>query len=285
MRSRRSVTVVISAVVASSALAACGASGSAQPRSSSAALAASADSAAAAAATAAYHSWVVHQVAELSTASRRFTDAVRAGDLARAKALYAPARYHYETIEPVAESFGDLDPAIDARIDDVASPRDWTGFHRLEQLLWVAGTTRGATSLANRLDADIARLRALVVTESYQPAQLANGATSLLDEIARSKVTGEEDRYSHTDLSDFAANLAGSQEAFTLVEPLLAAKDPQLATTVRKRFAEAARSLAAYRSGSGWQPYTAVDAAARRRLAQQVDALAEPLSQVAALVV
>ena len=63
--------------------------------------------------------------------------------MAKAKELFAPARYHYETIEPVAESFGDLDPAIDARIDDVDDPARWTGFHRLEKMLWVDDTTKG----------------------------------------------------------------------------------------------------------------------------------------------
>lgn len=36
---------------------------------------------------------------------------------------------------------------------------------------------------------------------------MANGAKELLDEVSRNKVTGEEDRYSRTDLADFKANV------------------------------------------------------------------------------
>jgi iron uptake system component EfeO len=240
---------------------------------------------AAAAATAAYQAYVISEVEQLIAANRTFTDAVRAGDVAKAKASFAAARYHYETIEPVAESFGDLDPQIDARIDDVDDAATWTGFHRLEKALWVDNTTKGTQGLADKLDADIAKLHALVADETYQPAQLANGATGLLDEVAKSKVTGEEDRYSHTDLSDFAANVAGSYQAFRLLQPLLAAKDPDLAATVDARFQDVQASLAEHKRGEQWAPYTTVNDSTRRTLAQQVDALAEPLSQVAAVVV
>jgi iron uptake system component EfeO len=236
-------------------------------------------------ATAAYKAYVIHEVNLLTTASRKFTDAVRAGQLTKAKSLFAAARYHYETIEPVAESFGSLDPDIDARVNDVASKAQWRGFHRIEQILWVGKTTKGATGYANQLDKDIAKLKALVAKETYQPAQLANGATSLLDEVAKSKVTGEEDRYSHTDTSDFAANVAGSYEAFVLVKPLLAAKNAALATTIDADFKTVQKSLGEHKTGTGFALYSTVDASARKKLAQQVDALAEPLSQVAALVV
>ena len=48
---------------------------------------------------------------------------------------------------------------------------------------------------------------------------MANGAKSLLDEVAKSKVTGEEERYSHIDLVDFAANVDGSKYAYTELRP------------------------------------------------------------------
>jgi iron uptake system component EfeO len=260
------------------------AGGSAAPADSTSAPAGSVG-AAASAATAAYQAYVIREVEQLTADSRTFTDAVRARDVAKAKASFASARYHYETIEPVAESFGDLDPEIDARIDDVDDPAKWTGFHRLEKILWVDNTTDGAEELADKLDADIARLRELVAEESYQPAQLANGATGLLDEVAKSKVTGEEDRYSHTDLSDFAANVAGSYQAFRLLQPVLAAKDPDLAATVDARFRAVQAALDEHRTGTAWASYTTINESTRKTLAQRVDALAEPLSQVAAVVV
>jgi iron uptake system component EfeO len=236
-------------------------------------------------ATQAYHGYVVSEVDQLASAAKAFTAAVRAGDIGGAKAAYAPARQHYETIEPVAESFGDLDPRIDARADRVADPNQWTGFHRIEKALWEENSLAGMAPLADQLDADIATLRRKVATETYQPAQLANGASELLTEVSTSKVTGEEDRYSHTDLWDFAANIAGAQKVFELLKPALTAKDPALAERIEARFAGVNSALSRYRQGDGWVPYTAVPESQRRQLANVVNALAEPLSKVAGQVV
>src|SRR3954447_15127262 len=121
-----------------------------------------------------YDRYVRTQVADLQVRAHAFTDAVRAGDVATAKRLYGPARVSYERIEPVAESFGSLDPAIDARANDIGPRQRWTGFHRIEQALWVRGTARGMAPYADRLDEDIRTLEQKVDAASYQPAQLAN---------------------------------------------------------------------------------------------------------------
>jgi iron uptake system component EfeO len=238
-------------------------------------------------ATTGYHAYVVAEVAKLIPATKAFDDAVRAGDIEKAKTLYAPARAYYEEVEPVAESFGDLDPDVDARVNDVTDPSTWTGFHRIEKALWQDRTVAGLKPVADKLDADVAKLQKLVGTATYQPAQLANGATELLNEVASSKITGEEDRYSHTDLSDFAANIAGSQKAFELLKPALAKTDPDLASSVETQYANVLAALAPLKgsyAGSGYVDYSTVGADQRRTLTQKVDALAEPLSQVAAKV-
>jgi iron uptake system component EfeO len=236
-------------------------------------------------ATSKYHDYVVAEVDALTTTTKAFTDAVRGGDMAKAKALFAPARVHYEDIEPVAESFGDLDPNIDARIDDVPDPAQWTGFHRIEKALWVDNSLAGMAPMADKLDADVATLKSKVATNTYQPAELANGAGDLLTEVSTTKVTGEEDRYSHTDLWDFAANIAGAREAFELLKPALAVKDTPLAQQLDARFTDVTARLAEFAKGDGYVDYSTVGGADRKVLAQSVDALAEPLSQVAAKVV
>ncbi|HTS15080.1 MAG TPA: iron uptake system protein EfeO [Candidatus Sulfotelmatobacter sp.] len=245
----------------------------------------SAPASALAAATAAYADYVRAQVAKLVTTTTAFAQAVEAGDVARAKQLYAAPRVYYERIEPVAESFGDLDPRIDGRADDAASPDQFIGFHRLEQALWLDGSTASMTPIAQGLVADVTRLQSLVATATYQPAQLANGASELLDEVGASKITGEEERYSHLDLVDFQANVDGAQEAFQLLEPALEQVDPALAAIIAQRFADVDAALRPYRQGTGFVLYTALTPADTRTLAQVVDALAEPLSEVAAKVV
>lgn len=237
------------------------------------------------AATQGYHDYVVAEVDQFVPVTKQFTDAVRAGDMDKAKQMFPLARLHYESIEPVAESFGDLDPSIDARIDDVDNPADWTGFHRIEKAMWQDKTLAGMGPVADKLDADVLTLKSKVAGETYQTAQLANGAVELLNEVSTKKVTGEEDRYSHTDLWDFAANVDGARKCFELLKPALAAKDPDLAQRLEARFTDVADKLSKYRQGDGYVDYSTVPEDQRRELADAVNALAEPLSRVAGLVV
>jgi iron uptake system component EfeO len=234
-----------------------------------------------AAATAGYTSYVETQARELQRRVRRFAAAIRAGDVPRAKELFAWSRAPFEKIEPVAESFGDLDPKIDARVNDVAEGDRWTGFHRIERGLWVDGSTEGLGRYADQLERDVDRLAERVQGLTYKPEELANGANGLLGEVSASKITGEEDRYSHTDLSDFEANVLGSQAAFGLLAPALRKRDPELAATISRRFDSVLAALEPYRRGDGFVSYDTVGEPERRRLSQQVDALAEPLSEVA----
>jgi FTR1 family protein len=233
-------------------------------------------------ATESYRSYVESKSAILVDRTGKFVAAVKSGDVAAAKAQFAGARAPYETIEPVAESFGNLDPEIDARVNDVEKGTPWTGFHKLEQGLWVKNSTKGLEPIADKLLVDVKRLQTKTKGLTYQPEELANGANGLLDEVSASKITGEEDRYSHTDLSDFEANVEGSETAFGLLAPALRKTDSQLATTIAARFDAVNAALAKLKQNGQYPSYDTIDKAQRRQLSQLVNALAEPLSQVAA---
>ena len=238
-------------------------------------------------ATASYKAYVIAQTAQLQSDTKKFVAALRAGDTARAKTLFGPTRLHYEAIEPVAESFGNLDPDIDARINDVPNVKQWTGFHRIERTLWEQNTTKGTGVYATKLMDDVNTLVAKVKTIQLQPAQLANGAVELMNEVANSKITGEEDRYSHTDLSDFQGNLSGSREAFDLLKPALGQTgNAQLAATIDQRFAAVQKSLDRYKRNTalGFAVYNELTPADRQVFAREVDSLDEPLSTIAAKV-
>jgi FTR1 family protein len=235
-----------------------------------------------AAATKSYSSYVEHQAEVLVTRTGEFVAAVKAGDVAKAKSLFASTREPYETIEPVAESFGSLDPEIDARVNDVAKGERWTGFHRIEQALWKRNTTQGMAPIADKLLADVRSLRTKTKGLTYEPEQLANGANELLGEVSASKITGEEDRYSHTDLVDFEANVSGSETTFGLLAPALRKKDAALAATIARRFDAVQAELATLKQGGDYPSYDTVGPAERRTLSRLIDALAEPVSQVAA---
>ncbi len=162
---------------------------------------------------------------------------------------------------------------------------EWTGFHRIERTLWEQNTTRGTEPYARKLLRDVQTLQRKVRTISLQPAQLANGAVELMNEVANSKITGEEDRYSHTDLADFQANLDGSREAFKLLVPaLFQTGNAALARTIGARFETVQRGLDAYRRRTplGFAPYGELTKSDRETFAREVGKLDEPLSTVAA---
>ncbi|HWI96105.1 MAG TPA: iron uptake system protein EfeO [Solirubrobacterales bacterium] len=231
-----------------------------------------------------YRSYLEHNTDELVEETEPFVAAVIAGNVAKAKALYAAARIPYERIEPVAESFGDLDPRIDARENDVQA-KEFGGFHRIEKALWEENTAKGMAPVAERLLADVEELEQKVKHVNLQAAQIANGANELLGEVSASKITGEEERYSHIDLVDFEANVEGAEAAFEAVEPLLSKKDPKLAKEIEASFKDVYAALKPYRRGDGFVSYTELSKADTRKLAQEIDALAEELSQVPAQIV
>jgi iron uptake system component EfeO len=231
-----------------------------------------------------YAAYVQTQVSSLQEKAQEFADAIKAGDIPAAQALYPVARSYYERIEPVAESFGDLDPKIDARENDVEPGDTWTGFHVLERDLWQTGDVSQSGPVADQLVSDIADLATRAQDLELQPLDLANGALGLLDEIATGKITGEEDRYSHTDLYDFAANLEGSQQAVQSLRPVIADRDPELATALDEQFQAATAELEKYRTGDTWATYTDLTQDQLRALSDAINALAAQVSQVPAVI-
>jgi iron uptake system component EfeO len=235
-------------------------------------------------ATASYQRYVNSQTVALVDRTREFVDAVKAGKVDEAKALFPVARTYWERIEPVAESFGDIDPKIDGREDVIEEGMAFTGYHRLEKDLWVSGLQPDSNAIADQLMADIEDLASRAKTVELTPLQLANGAKELLDEVATGKITGEEDRYSHTDLWDFNANIEGSKAAIAALRPVLDERDPELVKTLDTEFANVDATLGKHRSGDGWKLHTELSQADLKELSDAINALAEPISKVAAVV-
>jgi iron uptake system component EfeO len=227
-----------------------------------------------------YQRYVTTQAKELVKRVESFVAAVKAGDVEKAKSEFAAARVPYETIEPVAESFGNLDPDIDARVNDVEKGQRWTGFHRIEQALWEKHSTKGLEPIADKLLADVKTLETKTLSLTYKPDELANGANGLLDEVATSKISGEEDRYSHTDLSDFEANIDGAQTTYGLLAPALRAKDAAMASDIDARFDAVQKELATLEQGDAYPSYDTVDDAERQQLSVLVAGLAKPLAKL-----
>jgi iron uptake system component EfeO len=258
-----------------------------------------------------YAAFVKDQVDQLLPAAKTFADAYRTGEDAAAKAQFSTVRAYYERIEPIAEQLGTLDPRLDFReLDAKAEGIDWTGFHRIEKDLWAPapgtmnsdGTTPAGqdwspstpeqrAAFAGKLLADLQELYDHVHSDAFVKdleskgiAGISNGAISLLDEVANGKITGEEDWWSGTDLSDFAANVEGSRMAFSVVREFAESKGAEgkkLVAQIDRGFSALEAELAVHGSlTEGFAPYSTVTEAQKRDLTDLLNALAEPLSKL-----
>ncbi|WP_318203842.1 iron uptake system protein EfeO [Streptomyces sp. SCL15-4] len=240
-------------------------------------------------AVARYRMYAQDQADETLPKAEAFAKAVKDGDLEAAKKAYGLSRLGWERTEPVAESFGDIDPKVDVREDGLEAGQKWTGWHRLEKALWhdkKIGAEEKA--LAGRLITDLKDWQSRVGKAEITPTSMANGAKELLDEVATGKVTGEEDRYAHTDLVDFKGNVEGAQKAYELLKPVAAKNDPALTKELDKQFAALDALLDKYRSDKTSYDFVSYDKVGkdqRKELSDAVNALAEPLSKLAAAVV
>jgi iron uptake system component EfeO len=245
-------------------------------------------------ATANYAAYVNDQADQLLDKTTQFVQAYEAGDDDKARALYPVARTHWERIETVAESFGDLDPKMDLREADLEPGATWTGWHLLEKDLWPqrAAQDGGYTPLtqaqrstyADDLLANTTTLDQRVGDLTYTVDQIANGSRGLLEEVATGKVTGEEEYWSRTDLWDFQANVDGARVGYEGLKPILEQKDPELATQLDTRFADLQTLLDAQRDGDGFVTYDQLTPEQVKALSDAVNALSEPLSKLTAAV-
>ncbi|NGO48311.1 iron uptake system protein EfeO [Streptomyces ureilyticus] len=240
-----------------------------------------------------YRAYAQQQADETLPKAKVFAEAVKAGDIEAAKKAYADSRIGWERTEPVAESFGDIDPKVDLREDGLEEgqslEKDWTGWHRLERSLWQdKKLTDRDSELADQLITDLTDWQKRAGRAEITPTSMGNGAKELLDEVATGKVTGEEERYSHTDLVDFKANVEGAEKSYELLKPVASENDAALAKELDTQFAALNTLLDKYRTDKNSYEFTSYDKvgkAERKELSDAVNALAEPLSKLAAAVV
>lgn len=192
---------------------------------------------------------------------------------------------YYERSEPVAEAFGDLDPKIDARLADMKEEKKedkWTGYHKIEKSLYQESKIDEMTKKdADQLLKDAKELDAKVDTLDITPKLMLQGSVDLLNEVSTSKITGEEEIYSHTDLYDFKANIEGAQKIYELFKPELENKDKKLSSTIENNFNKVNKLLNKYKDNDGYKDYSAVTKEDRKALSDAVNALGEPLSKMA----
>ena len=243
-----------------------------------------------------YAKYVAGVAASMVDAVKILKADIDAGDLAKAKEEYPLARPFYERIESDVDSFvlpgfkatdnaGSLDYLIDMRASALDPKVGWHGFHAIERDLFQNNAITDETKAqAAELLTHVEMLAKITPTIQYKPEDLANGAADLLEEVQTTKVTGEEEDFSHIDLLDFAGNVEGAQQAFEFLKPGMLKIDPDLTARVEAEFDKVNAMLDTYRDKTqpgGYELYTAqVKAADAAKLSKAIQALQEPLSKI-----
>ena len=192
-------------------------------------------------ATAEYKDFVEMQIDQLLKDTEGFRATLKDGNLEEAKKQYPLIRMAYERSEPIAETFGESDVKIDYRlvdyVDENKSEDGWSGFHRIERILW-ENIHRWNRQIRWPTGERYQGVEAKIATVEVTPDIMLTGAVDLLNEVATQKITGEEEVFSHTDLYDFRANIEGAEKIFSLFKPLIEKKDAKLVKTLESRVQE-----------------------------------------------
>lgn len=244
-----------------------------------------------------YATYVSDRLDDLLDGAKKLQAAIDAGALDQAQTAYAGTRQFYEKVESDVSGFikpgsdptdnaGNLDYLIDMRASNLDPEVGWHGFHAIERDLWKNGKiTDDTKKLAAELVSNVTTLDDLSGDLAFKPEDLANGAAGLLEEVQSNKITGEEEAYSHIDLVDLASNVEGARQAFAYLEPGLTKINSDLTTQITAQFENVDDVLANYRDANALGGYVTYDDATKKaaanEISQAVQALQDPLSQLA----
>jgi len=210
--------------------------------------------------------------------------AIEAGDLAQAQALYVPARAAYQRLAPASQRLAELDNAINARADYFEKREQdpgFTGFHRIEYALFQQRNLDGLAPVAQRLIADVTTLKQQLLAQTLPPEQLVSIVIRNLNSLADVRASsGEEERYSHTDLNGFAANLEVTHKVVDLLRPLLTKSAANLLPQIDSAFAALDAELNGLKTQDGYASYDSVSAEQRKQIADKAKALADALDGI-----
>jgi iron uptake system component EfeO len=221
--------------------------------------------------TKSYAVYIVDQINQMNAAVQELEAAVQSGNVDAAKKAYAKARPFYERSESFVDGFvlpggspddnaTNLDYLIDMRQSNIDDKVGWKGFHAIERDLFQANAiTPGTKALSTELVGNVGKLVGVVSTLEFRPEDLGNGSADLIEEVSTTKITGEEEEFSHIDLVDFAGNVEGAQQAYAALRPGLEKIDPALVTQLDQQFQTVLTTIDGYRDAAalgGYRTYT-----------------------------
>ena len=220
----------------------------------------------------------------LITAVDALSQAIATGDLAQARALYLPAREAYQRLAPAAQRLAELDNAINARADYFEKREQdpgFGGFHRIEYGLFSQSSTQGLGVFTQQLHANAVLLKQQLLAQSLPPGQLVSIVARTLHNLADTRAgSGEEERYSHIDLSGFAANLQTTRKVVDLLRPLLAKNNAELLQRIDTASTALEAELNSLKTPQGYITYDTVSDLRRQAISNKAKALADALDGI-----
>lgn len=224
------------------------------------------------------------QSSALIKAATALNQAIATGDLEQAQALYLPARTAYQRLAPAAQRLAELDNHINARADYFEKREQdpaFVGFHRLEYALFEQRKLDDVAPIAQRLLADVTVLKQQLLAQSLPPEQLVSILVRNLNSLAEVRAgSGEEERYSHSDLNGFAANAQTARKVVDLLRPMLSKSAADVLANVDQAMSDFDNQLNAFKSADGYVSYDAVTAAQRQQIATKAKALATSMDGI-----
>lgn len=223
--------------------------------------------------------YIALQSASFLKETEKLATAIHAGDVAAARDAYVAARLPYKRIEGISGRIADLENRIDAVADYFEKREEdtgFSGFHRIEYGLFAKGSTDGLVPVADALIADVTALKARLKELKLAPEDLTANAVRQARRLAEDTVPRGDNRYGHTDITEFSANLDGMEKSVSLLYPLVEAAKPETAKEVQGGFADLRATLSTLGNAS----YESISPEARKDLAARFANLAERIEKI-----
>ncbi|AUG76566.1 iron permease [Kitasatospora sp. MMS16-BH015] len=232
----------------------------------------------------AYKEYVGKGLTTLLAQTQKLQADIHGGDLNAAKADWVTAHTQYASLGAAYGTFADFDKKINGRPDgyaDKALDKDFSGFLRLEYGLWHGQSAADLTPVADQLAEDVAGLGKAFPTQEFDPGDLPLRTHEILENTLQFELTGDTDQGSGTNLATAQANLAGTQELLTVLQPLIKPRSPELLGKIDAGVARLGALLtAAHQADGSWTPVDRLAPATRARLNAATGQLLEDLAPV-----
>lgn len=231
-----------------------------------------------------YRGYVADNLPVLLADSKTLDAALKAGDLAAAKADWLTAHLDYERLGAAYDTFGDFDGEIDGTasgLPDGVADTSWTGFYRIEYGLYHEQGAAQLAPLGDKLVKDVAGLIAAFPGQTTVPNDIPLRAHEILENALQFQLTGIDDYGSGTSLACLQANILGTQEVLSVLGTLMQTNDPHGLAAIDQWIATVQGDIkGAHQPDGSWTPVQQLTTAQRQKLDGDTGELIEQLSIV-----